>query len=307
MPQPVLEVTNLTKRYGEYLAVDHISFAIGEGEILGLLGPNGAGKSTTIQMLLGLTDPDGGEIHYFGQNFHQHKVQILQKINFASAYAELQARLTVRQNLRIFGMLYEVENVERRIDELLTLLEVEEYADELFWHLSSGQKTRVILAKALLNRPKMILMDEPTASLDPDIVNKIIQLIKQLQVQEKVSILFTSHNMQEVARLCDRVSFLQRGKIVLTDTPLGLTKRIGKTKLLLSFEAKQTVVADFLEKAQYPATFIRPDLVEVTLLEEDIPSLLFELKKEGVWITSLSTEQPSLEDVFLHISEAKEL
>lgn len=307
MPQPVLEVTNLTKRYGEYLAVDHISFAIGEGEILGLLGPNGAGKSTTIQMLLGLTDPDGGEIHYFGRNFHQHKVQILQKINFASAYAELQARLTVRQNLRIFGMLYEVENVERRIDELLTLLEVEEYADELFWHLSSGQKTRVILAKALLNRPKMILMDEPTASLDPDIVNKIIQLIKQLQVQEKVSILFTSHNMQEVARLCDRVSFLQRGKIVLTDTPLGLTKRIGKTKLLLSFEAKQTVVADFLEKAKHPATFIRPDLVEVTLLEEDIPSLLFELKKKGVWITSLSTEQPSLEDVFLHISEAKEL
>lgn len=305
MSQLVLEVSNLTKRYGEYLAVDHISFAIREGEILGLLGPNGAGKSTTIQMLLGLTDADGGTITYFGEDFHQHKSAVLKRINFASAYAELQARLTVRQNLRIFGMLYEVEDLEQRIDELLALFEIEDRAKELFWHLSAGQKTRVILAKSLLNRPKMLLMDEPTASLDPDIVNKIIQLIKKLQEQEKVSILFTSHNMQEVARLCDRVSFLSRGKIVMTDTPLELTKKIGKTKLLLSFEAEQKTVADFLQKTGHPATFIRKDLVEVSLLEEEIPSVLFELKKLGVWITSLTTEQPSLEDVFLHISEEK--
>ncbi|MBW7956092.1 ABC transporter ATP-binding protein [Patescibacteria group bacterium] len=303
MSQSVLEVNNLTKRYGEYLAVDHISFAIGEGEILGLLGPNGAGKSTTIQMLLGLTDPDAGSIQYFGQEFATHRAKILKRINFASAYAELQQRLTAKQNLRIFGMLYEVENLERRIDELLALLEVEEYANELFWHLSSGQKTRVILAKALLNKPRMILMDEPTASLDPDIVHKIIQLIKELQEKEKVSILFTSHNMEEVARLCDRVAFLAKGKIVLTDTPLELTKKIGTTKLLLTFEAKQKVVADFLKQHHYPAEFIRPNLVEVSLAEENIPMVLFELKKLGVWITSLTTEQPSLEDVFLHISE----
>lgn len=307
MSQSVLEVSNLTKRYGEYLAVDHISFSIGEGEILGLLGPNGAGKSTTIQMLLGLTDADGGSIRYFGDDFLSHKISILKRINFASAYAELQQRLTVRQNLRIFGMFYEVPNLEKRIDELIELFEIEDRADELFWHLSSGQKTRVILAKSLLNRPRMLLMDEPTASLDPDIVNKIIQLIQRLQEQEKVSILFTSHNMQEVARLCDRVAFLSKGKIVLTDTPLELTKKIGKTKLLLSFEAKQSLVADYLKKAGHPANFIRKDLVEVTLLEEDIPSVLFELKKLGVWITSLTTEQPSLEDVFLHISEERQL
>ena len=303
MSQSVLEVTNLTKRYGEYLAVDHISFAIREGEILGLLGPNGAGKSTTIQMLLGLTDADGGQIHYFGKEFTKHKGEILKRINFASAYAELQQRLTVRQNLRIFGMLYGVNNLEKRIDELLELLEVEVLANELFWHLSSGQKTRVILAKALLNKPKMLLMDEPTASLDPDIVYKIIQLVKQLQEQEKVSILFTSHNMQEVSRLCDRVSFLSKGKIVLTDTPLELTKNIGKTKLLLTYEGDQKVVDKYLTTAKYPTTFIRKNVVEVSLADDEIPSVLFELKKLGIWITSLSTEQPSLEDVFLHISE----
>jgi ABC-2 type transport system ATP-binding protein len=153
MSQPVLEVNQLTKRYGSYVAVDHVSFIIHEGEILGLLGPNGAGKSTTIQMLLGLTEQDSGEIRYFGQDFSQHKEKILEKINFASAYMELQSRLTVRQNLRIFAMLYGIEKVEQRITELLKLLEVDSYADELFWHLSSGQKTRVILAKALLNRP----------------------------------------------------------------------------------------------------------------------------------------------------------
>lgn len=303
MSQPVLEVTNLTKKYGEYLAVDRISFAIGEGEILGLLGPNGAGKSTTIQMLLGLTDADGGQIKYFGKDFSTHKGEILRRINFASAYAELQQRLTVRQNLRIFGMIYGVKNLEKRIDELLELFEVEALANELFWHLSAGQKTRVILSKALLNSPKMLLMDEPTASLDPDIVNKIIQLIKQLQEQEKVSILFTSHNMQEVARLCDRVSFLSKGKIVLTDTPLELTKNLGKGKLLLSFEGKKETVSSYLKKAQLDANFVRNDFVEISVDESEIPSVLFELKKLGIWITSLSTEQPSLEDVFLHISE----
>jgi ABC-2 type transport system ATP-binding protein len=307
MSQPALQVTNLTKQYGDYTAVDHISFQIEEGQILGLLGPNGAGKSTTIQMLLGLTEPDGGEIRYFGQNFAKNKSEVLQKINFASAYAELQARLTVRQNLRIFGMLYAVKNLEKRIDELLSLLEVEAVANQLFWHLSSGQKTRVILAKALLNSPKMLLMDEPTASLDPDIVNKIIHLIKQLQEREKVSILFTSHNMQEVARLCDRVSFLQRGKIVMTDTPLGLTKKIGSTKLALSFEAKKGVVEKYLKTNNYKADFVRSDFVEITLPEEDVPKVLFQLKEEGVWITSLTTEQPSLEDVFLHISQEKTL
>jgi len=300
-----LEVKNLTKRYGSYVAVDHISFAIEEGEILGLLGPNGAGKSTTIQMLLGLIEPDDGEIYYFGKNFLTHKSEILAEINFASAYAELQSRLTARQNLRIFGMLYGVKKLENRIDELLELLEVKSLANELFWHLSSGQKTRVILAKALLNKPKMILMDEPTASLDPDIVNKIIQLIKHLQTQEHVSILFTSHNMQEVARLCDRVSFLSAGKIVLTDTPLGLTKQIGKSKLILTFEAPSEIVSQYLTEHHHAFTFIRPNMVEVTVPEEKIPKVLFGLKERAVWIISLTTEQPLLEDVFLHISQQK--
>lgn len=307
MSAPILSVHDLTKSYGTYLAVDHISFDIHEGEILGLLGPNGAGKSTTMQMLLGLTEPDGGEILYFGRNFAQHREECLSKINFASTYAELNMRMTVQQSLRIFAGLYNVSHPQKRIDELMKLLECEECLQKQFWHLSSGQKTRVILAKALLNRPKMLLMDEPTASLDPDIVSKIIQLIQRLQKEEKISILYTSHNMDEVARLCDRVAFLVQGKILTIDTPHELTKKIGRAKLTLNFEGEKNQLISYLEAEKYSFSFIQEDLVEISLSETDIPTVLFALKKNGVWITSIGIAQPSLEDVFLHISRNEAL
>jgi ABC-2 type transport system ATP-binding protein len=307
MASPVLSVHQLTKTYGEYLAVDHISFEIAEGEILGLLGPNGAGKSTTMQMLLGLTEPDSGEIRYFDKNFVQNKEYCLSRINFASTYAELNIRMTVYQSLKIFCGLYNVKDAEKRIHELTRLLECEECLSKQFWHLSSGQKTRVILAKSLLNRPKMLLMDEPTASLDPDIVAKIIQLIKKMQEQEKMTILFTSHNMDEVARLCDRVAFLVKGKIMIIDTPLELTKKIGGAMVTLNFDGDKKIVADYLNEEKYKYTFVTKNLVEITVPETDIPKLLFELKKKEVWITSISIDKPSLEDVFLHISRNETL
>jgi ABC-2 type transport system ATP-binding protein len=307
MAKPMVKVHQLTKRYGEYLALDHISFEIQEGEILGILGPNGAGKSTTIQTLLGLTEPDAGSVTYFGQDFFTNREACLKKMNFASAYSELQGRMSVYQNLHIYAELYQVPNYKQRIAELIELLEVDDFADMLFWKLSSGQQTRAILAKALLNRPKVLLMDEPTASLDPDIISKIIDLIKKLQQQENMTVLFTSHNMEEVARLCDRVIFLTRGKIVANDTPLELTKKLGSAKLILAFEGKKKIVQDYLNEQQYNHMFVTNFLVEIQALEPDIPKVLFGLKNKEVWITNITIEKPSLEDVFLTISKKSSL
>jgi len=253
-------------------------------------------------MLLGLTEPDAGEILYFGKDFKKHRRECLSKINFASTYSELQMRMTVYENLHVYGSLYDVKDLDKRISELLHLLEVEDHRNTKFWHLSSGQKTRVILAKSLLNRPRLLLMDEPTASLDPDIIHKIIKVIQQLQQKERISILFTSHNMEEVSRLCDRVAFMAKGKIIVTDTPLELTKKVGRTSLVLSFEGKQSVVKEYLDIQKFTYDFIRPGLVEIPLSDADIPKVLFGLKEKGVWITEITTEKPSLEDVFLHIS-----
>lgn len=234
MKKTVLEVQNLTKTYGSFTAVNEISFSVKEGEIVGMLGPNGAGKTTTIQMLLGLTYPTSGSIEYFGKVFEKNREFCLSRINYASAFSHVQGKITIRQNLTIFAGLYDVKQPQERISELLEILEIKKYENELFWHLSEGQKTRVILAKALLNHPKLILFDEPTASLDPDIAEKVTILIKELQEKEHVAMLYTSHDMQEVEKICDRVMIMDQGKIVAEDTPLGLTKRIGTARLILT-------------------------------------------------------------------------
>jgi ABC-2 type transport system ATP-binding protein len=302
MAKPILEVLGLTKRYDAYTAVDEISFTIGEGEIVGLLGPNGAGKTTTIQMLLDLVTPTSGNISYFGRPFPKERQYILSRINFASAYSHVQSRMTVLENMTIYAGLYEIPNSKKKITELLELLEIGSLVHELFWHLSSGQKTRVILAKALLNSPKLILMDEPTASLDPDIANKVVELIQSLQKKEGVSILYTSHNMEEVERLCDRVMFLSHGKIVAEDTPLGLTKRVGNSQLLLTFDGKQDAIVTYLSHYTHSYRFVRTHVVEIMLPEKEIPKVLFGFAKEKIWITDIAVKKPNLEDVFLSIA-----
>jgi ABC-2 type transport system ATP-binding protein len=267
------------------------------------LGPNGAGKTTTIQMLLDLITPDAGTISYFGKEFPKEREFVLSRINFASAYTKLQSRMTVMQNLIIYAGLYQVANPKERIAELLELLEVSAIADSLFWHLSSGQKTRVILVRALLNKPRLLLMDEPTASLDPDIAIKVVELVEQLQKKEQVSILYTSHNMQEVEQLCDRVMFLDHGKILIEDTPLGLTKRVGNSKLILTFDGERALVKKYLDEGSYAYVFPRSHLVEISVAESDIAKLLFGFAKEKIWITNIDVEKPDLEDVFLSIAK----
>lgn len=299
----VLTVKNLSKKYSGFTAVNNISFSIGEGEIVGLLGPNGAGKTTTIQMLLDLVTPTAGSISYFGKPFPKEREYCLSRINFASTYAHIQSRMTVKENLRIYAGLYEVEDAPGKIEELLTLLEVPDVGNTLFWHLSSGQKTRVILVKALLNSPRLLLMDEPTASLDPDIANKVVELILRLQKKEGVSILYTSHNMDEVERLCDRVMFLDHGKILAEDTPLGLTKKAGNATLILTFDGDKAPVEKYLGKDRYAHSFPRSHVVHISVAEGDIAKVLFGFAKEKIWITNIDIEKPSLEDVFLSIAK----
>jgi len=231
MAHSVVEVRNLTKRFQGFTAVDNISFEIKKGEILGLLGPNGAGKTTTIHMLLGLITPTVGSIHMFGLDLAKHRETILQQVNFSSTYISMPFSLTVEENLKVIARLYELKNIQRHIDDIVKKMEMEDIRHKLTRKLSSGQMSRLTLAKALMTQPKVLFLDEPTASLDPDIVNKIKSFLKEYQRSEGLSILYTSHNMREMEEMSDRIIFLQRGKIVAEGTAPEIIQRYGQRDL----------------------------------------------------------------------------
>ncbi|MDE2039637.1 MAG: ABC transporter ATP-binding protein [Elusimicrobia bacterium] len=228
---PVVEVRQLVKRFGGYAAVDGVTLSVGGGEIVGLLGPNGAGKTTLIHMLLGLILPSSGSISIFGLPMPRRRQPILARANFSSAYVQLPLSLTPRQNLTVFGRLYGVKGLAARIDELLERFEIGEMADRPTRALSAGQVSRLNLAKSLLNDPELLLLDEPTASMDPDIADKTRQTIKAIQRERGLAVLYTSHNMREVERLADRVLFLHRGKLVASGSPRDLLARYEREDL----------------------------------------------------------------------------
>jgi ABC-2 type transport system ATP-binding protein len=215
----VVEVRDLIKTFGGTVAVAGVSFDLHQGEILGLLGPNGAGKTTIIQTLLGLTTPDSGQIRVLGLDLKHHQEEILQQVNFSSAYVALPQSLTIGENLKVFAKLYGVRNAKEKIQEVLRLFEMEELEGKLTRHLSSGQLTRVCLAKSLLNSPKLLFLDEPTASLDPDMADKTRVLLKRVCKQTGLTILYTSHNMREMEEMSDRILFLHQGRITASGTP----------------------------------------------------------------------------------------
>ena len=227
----VLSVAALRKNYGSTVAVDGISFEVAHGEIVGLLGPNGAGKTTTINMILGVLEPTSGKILIHGVDLAQHRSKALECTNFEAVYAPLPGNLTVVQNLRIFRMLYSVKNLEQRIGELLDQFDLRRFRDTKSGVLSSGEQTRVSLAKAMLNRPKLLLLDEPTASLDPSTGREIREKIRLFAAQGHGGVLWTSHNMYEVAEVCDRVLFLSHGKVLLEGDPKNLPREHGKETL----------------------------------------------------------------------------
>lgn len=232
MSSSVIEVENLTKKFKNFLVVDKLSFQIKEGEIVGLLGPNGAGKTTTIMMLLGLIKPTAGSIKIFCLDLKDHRQEILQKTSFASAELRMQGRLSVWENLYIYSLLYNLANKKEKIEGVLKDLEMKHLAKKKFAYLSSGQKTKAILAKALLPRPRLIILDEPTASLDPYMALQVQNLLLRIKKKFKVTMLYTSHNMAEVVKMCDRVIFLNRGRMIAQGTPLELTKKVRESELV---------------------------------------------------------------------------
>ncbi len=227
-----LEVKNLEKKFKNFIAVNNVNFLINEGKTLGLLGPNGCGKTTTIGMLLGLIKPSGGEILIDGKNLEKlNREKILSKINFASPYVELPKKLTVKENLEIYGRLYGIEFLSNRINELKEDLNLGSFFNKKTGELSSGQKNRVSLAKSLINKPDILFLDEPTASLDPDIGDYVRKYIEEYKSKNRISILLASHNMKEVERLCDEVIMMKEGKIVDRGTCDSLIEKHGRNNL----------------------------------------------------------------------------
>lgn len=229
----ILQATQLTKRFGAYTAVDALDLHIEPGECVGLLGPNGAGKTTTMHMLLGLVTPSEGQILAFGEDIRvaRHRRAMLARINFSSAYVTMPSNLTGRENLTVFAHLYNVPKPREAIAQLADELEIGHLLDQQTGSLSSGQLTRLNLCKALLNKPELLCLDEPTASLDPDSAERTRALIERLRRDRALSILYTSHNMREVEQLCDRVLFLAHGKLVAQGDPRALSRQAGAADL----------------------------------------------------------------------------
>ncbi len=228
---PAISVKNLRKVYKTSTAVDGISFALKPGSITGLLGGNGAGKTTTIAMIMGLVSPTSGTVEVLGKKMPDERYHVLHRMNFESPYVEMPHRLTIRQNLKTFGALYGVRDLKARIDELAHELELTDLLDRARRQIVRGQKTRVSLAKALINQPDVLLLDEPTASLDPDTADWVRGRIEKIRTERGMTILLASHNMAEVERMCERVIMMKKGVIVDDESPAQLLVRYGRANM----------------------------------------------------------------------------
>lgn len=229
---PVLTVSHLRREFeGGAVAVQDLSFEVRAGEVVGLLGANGAGKTTAMSIILGLMTPSAGTVRLFGMDPMKDRVAILRRCNFASAYTDLPSNLYVWQNLTVFGRIYGVKNLGQRIDELLALFEISHLKNRVTGHLSAGEGTRLQLCKALLNRPEMLMLDEPTASLDPDIADKVRKILRRVQQESGLAILYTSHNMRDIEEVCDRVLFMHKGRVAAEGTPREIVERFQQASM----------------------------------------------------------------------------
>ncbi len=314
MGERVLEVVDLTKIYyvknslfsfkserEPYIAVDGISFYLNEGETLGILGPNGAGKTTTIQMLLGVLQPTHGQISYFGKDFFKNRSSSLQYVTHASTFMKVPLPLTVQENLDIFGRLYGLseETRQEKIDRLLCTFEIEHIKNRQVYSLSSGQTTRVMLAKAFLSDPKIVLLDEPTASLDPDIAYITRKFLKEQKQERKISMIVTSHNMPEVAEICDRVLVINKGKIIQEDSPEMLAKSVSMSILRLKITKGIDTAISFVDKKwEYVA---KDHSLTVEIDDSAISDLLQHFAKQNITYSDIEIRKPTLEDFFIDI------
>lgn len=316
----ILSVKNLRKVYPvkrsskkgsqdgktSHVAVDGISFVLNEGEILGLLGPNGSGKTTTIQMLLGTLTLTSGSIYYFGKEFESNRTEVLQNISFASTYTSLPWILTIEENLEVFGRFYGMSPKEsaKRFNPLLERFGILDKKYARVSSLSAGQITRLMLVKAFFINPKILLLDEPTASLDPDVSKEICEFILSERERTGLSILFTSHKMEEATQLCDRVIFLKEGKIIADDLPRKLALSTSAFRLKLTLIDDMKLISTLVERRKLPFK-IDHRMIEITIDESEIPSFLNSLGEDGITYSNIRIEEPSLEEYFLQITRKK--
>ncbi len=306
---PVLSVQKLRKVYDgkkPFLAVDDISFDLKPGEILGFLGPNGSGKTTTIQMLLGTLSFTSGKIVYFGKNFPEKRSEILQSVSYASTYTSLPYILTIEQNLNVFGRLYGLVKKEilARTAPLLERFGIYDKKKERVSSLSAGQITRLMIVKAFFIRPKIVLLDEPTASLDPDIAMEVGQFLLNERDKTGLSILFTSHKMEEVSELCDRAIFLKAGKIIADDLPKNLAKSVSTFRLTFVIVDGMKRTVNLAEEKNLPYK-IEHRSIQISLDEKEIPPFLNAMMQQHIAYTNVRIEEPKLEDYFLKIAEKR--
>lgn len=299
----ILEAKNLKKQFGNFIAVNDISFELKEGEILGFLGPNGAGKTTTIQMLLGVLTPSSGEVFYFGKSFQKNRSEILEKVNFSSTYTSLPQDLTVWENLNFVSYLYDIQDRKKRIEEVIEIFKLQELRKQKISQLSAGQATRVNVAKAFINSPKILLLDEPTASLDPDVAGYIREFLLNERKKLKVSIIFTSHNMAEVEEVCDRVIFINHGKVIGNDTPENLSKTIELCHIELLVKDR-SLLSDFC-KSQNLKSHQEGKYTIIDVKEKQVAEFLQALSVNKINYDEISIKKPTLEDYFIQNSVKK--
>lgn len=299
----ILTVKNLTKEFRNEKVVNQISFNLKQGEILGFLGPNGAGKTTTIQMLMGALKPTSGEIKYFGTDFIKNKTQILERLNFSSTYTSFPSDLTTYEILKYTSFFYKIPNREERINETLQLLNIEKLKYRRARNLSEGQKTKVNLAKAFLNKPDILLLDEPTASLDPRSAKLVRDFIIKQQKEKGLSVLFTSHNMPEVEEICDRIIFIDHGRIIDNASPSEIAGRIDT--IALTLRLKKVDMSYALKALDNYSNYIKikGDTMYCKLKETEVADILNILSKNNIRFLEIEIKKPNLEDYFIKMSE----
>ncbi|MFH0928679.1 MAG: ABC transporter ATP-binding protein [bacterium] len=306
----ILTVKNLTKTYqpgrGQpkaFTALENVSFSLKDGEILGLLGPNGAGKTTTISILLGTLTPTSGSIKVFGLDYRTHRSEIMSQVTFASTYIRMPWRLTVWENLMVYGHLYGLSksDMKTRLEKLLKRFGVWDQRDKTMNLLSAGQITMVMLTKAFLSRPRIALLDEPTASLDPEIAKEVQNFVLEERAENGTSIIFTSHKMDEVADICDRVVFIKGGKVVATGTPEDLANSVSLAHV--HFRSSELGrIAELAEGLKCRSEKTGHEL-SISIDETRIPMFLQKISEEGIRYSQISIDKPTLEDFFLSMAK----
>jgi ABC-2 type transport system ATP-binding protein len=302
MNRVVLRVNRVSKTFGSFRAVDRLSFTVHENEIVGLLGPNGAGKTTTIQMLLGVLTPSKGDITYFGKNIRTCREEVLEKLNFSSTYTNLPWRLSVKENLMWVSYLYAIKNRKKAVADSIKDFMLEDIAGKSIAQLSAGEKTRVNLAKAFINNPQILLLDEPTASMDPDMALQLRGLILKRKQALNMSIIWTSHNMSEVEEICDRVIFINKGKIIASDSPHMLVRSIEKAQVTLRIRHGFTKAVEFARERTIACQTDKPSIT-FDMKEQNVADFLQDFGRQGIEYDEITIEKPSLEDYFLEAAK----